>query len=76
MISGSTIVSPLRLGASGDSDAPVTTVIDIATPIFDDRGQRLGVLLFTLDWSQITANLAHAREAGRGEVLLVDAQGR
>ncbi|MCE0734115.1 diguanylate cyclase [Halomonas sp. G15] len=69
-------VSPPRLGASGDSDAPVTTVIDIATPIFDDRGQRLGVLLFTLDWSQITANLPHAREAGRGEVLLVDAQGR
>lgn len=69
-------VSPPRPGASGDSDAPVTTVIDIATPIFDDRGQRLGVLLFTLDWSQIIANLPHAREAGRGEVLLVDAQGR
>lgn len=72
-------VSPPRLGASGEDAALVTTVIDIATSIFDERGQRLGVLLFTLDWSRLTANLPHAREDaredGRGEALLVDAQG-
>ncbi|MDW7748028.1 diguanylate cyclase [Halomonas sp.] len=67
-------VSPPRLGASGEEKAPVTTVIDIATPIIDDQGERLGVLLFTLDWSRLTASLPHARES-RGEALLVDAQG-
>ena len=68
-------VSPPRRGASGNDEASVTTVIDIATPVFDERGQRLGVLLFTLDWSRITANLLHAQEDGRGEALLVDSQG-
>jgi len=68
-------VSPPRLGAYGESGAPVTAVIDIATPIFDDRGQRLGVLLLTLDWSHITATLPHARKEERGEALLVDATG-
>ena len=67
-------VSPPRLGASGEEKAPVTTVIDIATPIIDDQGERLGVLLFTLDWSRLTASLPHARDS-RGEALLVDAQG-
>lgn len=69
-------VSPPRLGTSGDSEAFVTTVIDIATPIFDEHEQRLGVLLFTLDWSLIIASLPHAREAHQGNALLVDAQGR
>ncbi|EWH01539.1 PAS domain-containing protein [Halomonas sp. BC04] len=69
-------VSPPRLGASGEESSPVTTVIDIATPIVDDQGERLGVLLFTLDWSRLTASLLHAREAGSGQALLVDAQGK
>ncbi|MFC2992492.1 sensor domain-containing diguanylate cyclase [Halomonas tibetensis] len=68
-------VSPPRLGASGEDEELVTAVIDISTPIFDERGQRIGVLLFTLDWSRITANLPYAQENGRGEALLVDSQG-
>ncbi|ERS91629.1 diguanylate cyclase [Halomonas sp. PBN3] len=68
-------VSPPRLGASGAEQAPVTTVIDIATPIIGDQGQRLGVLLFTLDWTRLTASLPHARDS-RGDALLVGAQGR
>nr|WP_205741932.1 diguanylate cyclase [Halomonas marinisediminis] len=70
------VVSAPRLGASGSDDAPVTAVIDIATPIFDGRGQRLGVLLFTLDWTRITASLPHTREESLGQALLVDAQGK
>nr|WP_269816069.1 diguanylate cyclase [Halomonas sp. G15] len=69
-------VSPPRPGASGDAQAPVTTVIDIATPIIDARGKRLGVLLFTLDWSRIAASLPHTRQAAQGDALLVDAQGQ
>lgn len=68
-------VSSPHLGASGAEQAPVTTVIDIATPIISDQGKRLGVLLFTLDWSRLTASLPHARES-RGEALLVDAEGK
>ncbi|SDJ98035.1 sensor domain-containing diguanylate cyclase [Billgrantia gudaonensis] len=68
-------VSPPHLGASRARDKPRTAVIDIATPVFDDRGQRLGVLMFTLDWSRFTATLPHVREDSQGEALLVDAQG-
>lgn len=67
-------VSPPRLGASGNEQAPVTPVIDIATPIVDDQGERLGVLLFTLNWSRLTASLPHTRES-YGQTLLVNAQG-
>tara|TARA_B100000700_G_scaffold17503_2_gene17309 strand:+ start:40999 stop:42978 length:1980 start_codon:yes stop_codon:yes gene_type:complete len=69
-------VSPPRLGASGKALSPITTVLDIATPIIDHQGRRLGVLLFTLDWSHITASLPHAEDSGRSEALLVDAQGK
>ncbi|WP_299315725.1 diguanylate cyclase [uncultured Halomonas sp.] len=68
-------VSSPHLGASGAEQASVTTVIDIATPIVGDQGERLGVLLFTLDWSRLTASLPHARES-RGKALLAGAQGR
>ena len=67
-------VSSPRLGAAGAEQGLTTTVIDIATPIIGDQGERLGVLMFTLDWSGLTASLPHVR-AARGEVLLVDAQG-
>ncbi|GAA0578630.1 diguanylate cyclase [Halomonas salifodinae] len=67
-------ISSPRLGASGEEGAG-TAVIDIATPVFDISGQRLGVLLFTLDWTRTTASSVHAREGGPGEVLLVDARG-
>ncbi|PWW31479.1 cache domain-containing protein [Chromohalobacter israelensis] len=68
-------VSSPRLGASGEEESPVTPVIDIATPITDERGERLGVLMFTLDWSRLTRSLPHAR-GNQGQALLVDAQGQ
>src|SRR5690554_8213675 len=68
-------ISPPRLGASGDEQAPVTTVVDIATPVVDAQGECLGVLLFTLDWSRPTSTLPHALEESPGEALLVDAEG-
>lgn len=67
-------VSPPHLRANGGSGEAPTAVIDIATPVFDDNGTRLGVVLFALDWSRITASLS-AREAGHAQPLLVDAQG-
>lgn len=49
------------------STLTTTPVIDISTPVFDNMGNRLGVLLLTLDWSTVTANIP--------QVLLVDARG-
>ena len=65
-------VSPPYLETVDDGDA---TVIDIATPVFDQSGIRLGVMLFTLDWSRITANLSHTREGSATHALLADARG-
>ncbi len=67
-------VSPPLLGVTGGETA-VTTVIDIATPVFAPSGRRLGVVLFTLDWSRLTANLADVTEDGDTQILLTDAQG-
>ena len=67
-------VSPPLLGVTGGETA-VTTVIDIATPVFAPSGRRLGVVLFTLDWSRITANLVDTTEDGDTQILLTDAQG-
>ncbi|WP_254795296.1 GGDEF domain-containing protein [Halomonas sp. QHL1] len=68
-------VSPPHLGANGKNGEAVTTVIDIATPVFDNSGDRLGVLLFTLDWSRVTAFLLQERQDDHALALLVDAQG-
>lgn len=67
-------VSPPHLGAS--SSGTKTAVIDIATPVFDDNGVRLGVVFFALDWFRITASLSQAMEANHAQALLLDAQGR
>ena len=67
-------VSPPRLGAT-EGEGVVTTVIDIVTPVFSPSGRRLGVMLFTLDWARLTANLSGVREDGDTQILLTDAQG-
>ncbi|WP_299315222.1 diguanylate cyclase [uncultured Halomonas sp.] len=72
--SGDLYVSPPRLGAV-DGDGTVTAAIDIATPVFTPSGRRLGVLLFTLDWSRLTANLADTHEHSDTQFLLTDARG-
>lgn len=68
-------ISSPRLGATGEDGSTASPVIDIATPIFDHQGKRLGVLLFTLDWLRITASLSHTPLGDGAKVLLVDAQG-
>lgn len=71
-------VSAPRLGESRREGKLVTTaVIDIATPVFGQDGQRLGILLFTLDWHYLTASLPHAIDSGEGvRAVMVDDQGR
>ncbi|WP_445000898.1 diguanylate cyclase [Halomonas mongoliensis] len=72
--SGDLYVSPPRLG-DVDGDGTVTAAIDIATPVFTPSGRRLGVLLFTLDWSRLTANLVDTHEHSDTQFLLTDARG-
>ncbi|MEQ7870135.1 diguanylate cyclase [Chromohalobacter salexigens] len=71
-------VSAPRLGESRRGGKTVTTaVIDIATPVFDHQGQRLGMLLFTLDWHYLTASLPHAIDSGEGvRAVMTDNQGK
>lgn len=71
-------ISAPRLGESRREGKLVTTaVIDIATPVFGQNGQRLGMLLFTLDWHYLTASLPHAIDSGEGgRAVMVDGQGK
>lgn len=71
-------ISAPRLGESRREGKLVTTaVIDIATPVFGQNGQRLGMLLFTLDWHYLTASLPHAIDSGEGvRAVMVDDQGK
>lgn len=71
-------VSPPRLGASRNSEtsATVTAVIDIATPVVNQEGTPIGVLLFTLDWSNLTTILMQDWQAKWGQAILVDALGQ
>ena len=63
----------LQYENAGDGVLPV---VDIATPAFDSRGKRKGVLLFRLDWQYLTAGLHHAMSIDEtAQPLLVDAQG-
>lgn len=69
-------VSPPHL-APGIAGPEITTgVMDIATPVFGRDGQRLGVLLLTLDWGSLAGRFLRAIDAQSGAVaLLVDANG-
>lgn len=71
-------ISAPRLGESRREGKLVTTaVIDIATPVFGQQGQRLGALLFTLDWHYLTESLPHAIDSGEGvQAVMVDDQGK
>lgn len=69
-------VTPPHLGAGAAGPEITTLVMDIATPVFGRDGERLGVLLLTLDWYYLANSLPHA--AGThpyARALLVDAMG-
>lgn len=68
-------VSPPHLRGIRNNGGAESTVIDIATPVFDNTGIRLGVLAFTLDWFRVTASLPQVWEGDHALALLVDAQG-
>ncbi|WP_018403149.1 sensor domain-containing diguanylate cyclase [Marinobacter gelidimuriae] len=69
-------VSPpyLRPGATGPEIT--TAVVDITAPVFGQDGERLGVLLLTLDWHSLASRLPHAEGMySQTQALLVNAQG-
>lgn len=72
----SVYVSPPYLGSSGAGPEIPTTLVDIAAPVFGGQGQRLGVLVFTLDWHYLVSGLPHTLKMDAdANVLLVDAGG-
>lgn len=69
-------VSPPYVGRSLFVPETRITVMDIAVPMYSQRGQRLGVLVLTLDWQGLMANLPHKIKADNtARFFLVDAQG-
>lgn len=69
-------VSPPHLGPSAAGPEVATAVVDIATPVFGRQGERLGMLLLTLDWGSSVERFSKAINAKPGaRGLLVDAQG-
>ncbi|RBP28333.1 PAS domain S-box-containing protein/diguanylate cyclase (GGDEF)-like protein [Marinobacter pelagius] len=69
-------VSLPYLGASVVGPELTTALVDIATPVFSERGVRLGVLVFTVDWAYLVSDLPHSlRMDPKVKALLVDARG-
>ncbi|MCL7942917.1 diguanylate cyclase [Marinobacter sp. ATCH36] len=69
------VTSP-HLGPGAAGPETTTLVMDITTPVFGREGERLGVLLVTLDWHSMATSLPHAAGTNpHAQALLVDAQG-
>ena len=69
-------VSPPYLGPAATGPEITTAVVDIAAPVFGQDGERLGVLLLTLDWHYLASRLPHAAGTySQAQALLVNAQG-
>ena len=65
-------VSAPRLAEGYDSP-----LVDIATPVFNTNGSRMGMLLFRLDWHQLTARLQRVLAIQENaSPLMIDAEGR
>ena len=70
-------LSAPRLTADGNSPEQASYVIDIATPVWNGEGGRLGVLVLTLSWDYLLGTLPHATVANdTTAVWLTDAQSR
>lgn len=67
-------VSPPYTVTSAPGPEVQPVLIDLAAPVFGREGQRLGVLLLTLDWRRLMAALPHAMGPD-AQVILVDANG-
>lgn len=69
-------VSPPHLGPGTVGPEVTTAVVDIATPVFGKGGERVGVLLLTLDWQSLASRLPHAIGThSQARAILVDAHG-
>lgn len=55
----------------------IIPIVNVATPIFNDEGERQGVVLLSLNWQHLTQSLYQSMHIDpQANVLLVDAQGR
>ncbi|WP_244511105.1 diguanylate cyclase [Vreelandella arcis] len=55
----------------------VIPVVNVATPVFDDQGERQGMVLLSLNWQHLTEAVHQAAQMEpTAGVILTDAQGR
>jgi PAS domain S-box-containing protein len=74
--SGKIYVSPFDLNVEhGDIEEPVKPIIRFATPVFDSRGRRRGVLILNYLGEKIINPLVKVSVNGPGEIMLLNPEG-
>ncbi|MCB0209573.1 MAG: response regulator [Anaerolineae bacterium] len=69
-------ISPLQLNTkNGQFERPLKPVIHLGTPVFDQKGQKLGIVKLTLLGDTILNGLDRNAEVGQSEIMLLNAQG-
>ncbi len=74
---GSLYISAPYLGQSDLDTGETLYQLDIATPVINAEGQRLGILVLTLNWNYLLSTLPHAMGTHEyASAWLIDGQGR
>ena len=69
-------VSPMELAAvEGEAMLPFKPVIRIATPVFDDRGAKRGIIVLTYRAQNLLAEIGRMASLSASQVWLVDSDG-
>jgi PAS domain-containing protein len=69
-------VSPFDLNIEhGDIETPLKPMIRFATPIFDNNGNKLGVVLINYLGEHLIQNLHAAANSATGQIMLLNQQG-
>lgn len=73
---GKVYVSPMQLEFENKQVVtPHLPIIRIATPVFDARGRRLGVLVVTVDVSELLDRIGNSNEVSRTQNMLLNSDG-
>jgi len=73
---GEIFISPMDLNKEhGKIEQPIKPMIRFATPVFDSKGKKKGVVILNYFGSILLKNLRKAAEGSQGEVSLLNADG-
>ncbi len=73
---GQVYLSPLELNIEhGEVEQPIQPVFRVATPVFDDRGEKSGIIIINLFGSQLLAPFAELDRSSQQTMSLLNQQG-